>query len=143
LGVDSNKCSEGLHFDHFYVQSPCNPLIEDYTEIFYTTDEGDAPSIQCKMGLREPKSMRKVDGLSFIFIDFYVQVLTPCLYNTETSLQLSENTTLFAVSHIYVCHQQRGLERHQVFGAYHLYIQCTMLGTGWNLVAPLHVYPLV
>jgi hypothetical protein len=35
-------------------------------------EEGDIPSIQCKMRLREPKSMRKADGLSLIFIDIYV-----------------------------------------------------------------------
>jgi hypothetical protein len=37
----SNKCSEGLGFNHFYVQSACDPLIEDYTQIFYMIDEGD------------------------------------------------------------------------------------------------------
>jgi hypothetical protein len=46
------------------VQPPCNPLIEDYTEIFYKIDKGDILSIQCKMSLSLPKSMRKVDGLS-------------------------------------------------------------------------------
>jgi hypothetical protein len=40
--------------------------------------EGDIPSIQCKMNLRGPKSKRKVDGLSLIFIDFYVAA--PVLY---------------------------------------------------------------
>jgi hypothetical protein len=50
-------------FNHFYVQSPGNPFMEDYTEIFYMIDEGDVPSVQCEMSLREPKSMRKVDGL--------------------------------------------------------------------------------
>jgi hypothetical protein len=64
-------------------------------------DKGDIPSIQCKMSLRGLKSMRKVDGLSLISIDFYVPALTPCLNSTETLLQLSENTTLFAVCHIY------------------------------------------
>jgi hypothetical protein len=49
-----------------------NPLIEDYTEIFYMAGEGDVPSVQCKMSLRRPKSMRKVDGLSLILIDFHV-----------------------------------------------------------------------
>jgi hypothetical protein len=68
--------------------------IEDYTEIFYMTDKGDILSIQCKMNLWGPKSMRKVDGLSLIFFDLYVPVLTPDLSNTETSLQLSENITL-------------------------------------------------
>jgi hypothetical protein len=49
-------------------------------------DEGDIPSIQCKMSLKGPKSMRKVDGLGLIFIDFYVPALTPCLSNTKTLL---------------------------------------------------------
>jgi hypothetical protein len=48
-GIDSNKCSEGLVLSHFYVQSPYNLLIEDYTEIFYIIDEVDIPDIQCKM----------------------------------------------------------------------------------------------
>jgi hypothetical protein len=50
------------------VQSPCNPLIEDYTEIFYMIEKGDIPSIQCKMSLGGPMSMRKVDGLGLIFL---------------------------------------------------------------------------
>jgi hypothetical protein len=33
-GIYSNKCSEGLGFDHFSLWSPCNFLIEDYTEMF-------------------------------------------------------------------------------------------------------------
>jgi hypothetical protein len=65
-------------------------------------DKGDIPSIQRKMSLGGPKSMRKVDGLNLIFIHFYVPALTPCLNSTETSLQLSENITLFAVCRIHV-----------------------------------------
>jgi hypothetical protein len=38
-------------------------------------DEGDIQSVQCKMGLRGPKSMRTTDGLNLIFIDFYVPAL--------------------------------------------------------------------
>jgi hypothetical protein len=49
------------------VQSPCNALIEYYTQIFYMIDEGDIPSIQYKMRLRGPESMRKVDGLRLMF----------------------------------------------------------------------------
>jgi hypothetical protein len=60
-------------------------------------DEGDIPFNQCKMSLTGPKSMRKVDGLSLILIDFYVPLLTPHLSSTKTSLQLSKNITLFAV----------------------------------------------
>jgi hypothetical protein len=57
-------------------------------------DKGDVSAIQCKMSLRGPKSMTKLDGLSLIFIDFYVPALTPRLNSTEASLQLSENITL-------------------------------------------------
>jgi hypothetical protein len=78
------------------VQSPCNPVIEDYTEIFYMLDEGDILSIQYKMSLGGPNSTRKVNGLSLIFINFYVPVFTTHLNSTETSLQLSENITFFA-----------------------------------------------
>jgi hypothetical protein len=89
--------------------------------------------------------MRKVDDLSLIFIDFYVLAPTPRLNSTKTSLQLSENITLFAVCRIYSYTGviiNRDLDRHQVFGAYHLHTDCTMWGTGRNLVAPLLVYPL-
>jgi hypothetical protein len=47
-------------------------IIEDYTEIFYMIDEGALPS----MSLRGPKPVRKVDGLSLVFIDFFVPALT-------------------------------------------------------------------
>jgi hypothetical protein len=40
--------------------------------------------------------MRKVGGISFILIDFYVSALTPRFNTTETSLQLSENIHFFA-----------------------------------------------
>jgi hypothetical protein len=56
------------------------------------SDEGNIHFIQCKMSRKGPKSMRKVDGLSFILIDFYVPALTPRLSIIETLLQLSENT---------------------------------------------------
>jgi hypothetical protein len=65
-------------------------------------DEGDIPSIQCKIRHRGPKSMGKVDGLKLVLIDFYVAALSPRLNNTETSLQLSENINLIAVSCMYI-----------------------------------------
>jgi hypothetical protein len=74
--------------------------MEDYTKIFYMIDEGDIPSICCKMSLRGPKSMRKLGGLS-VFIDFYVPALTPHLNSIETSLKLFENITLFEVCCVY------------------------------------------
>jgi hypothetical protein len=106
------------------VQSLCNPLIEDNTEIFYMIDKGDIPSIHCKMSLRPPKSMRKLGGLSLIFLDFFVAALTQSLNSTETSLQLSENITLFAVYRCLFCHQQRDLDIRKAFGAYHVYVDC-------------------
>jgi hypothetical protein len=63
-------------------------------------DEGDIPSIQCKMNLRGSKSMRKVDDLSLLIMEFYVPALTPRLSSTETSLQLPENITHFAACSI-------------------------------------------
>jgi hypothetical protein len=41
----SNKGSEGLGFDHFYMSSPCNFLIKDYTEIFYAIYKWNISSI--------------------------------------------------------------------------------------------------
>jgi hypothetical protein len=119
------------------VQSPCNPLIEDHTQLFYIIGQGDIPSFQCKVSFQGPKSARKVDGLSLIFIDSYVPALKPHVSGTETSLQLSENVTLFAVCDIMCrCHQQRDLDRHPVLGVYHLYMYCTLWGqdrTLWHL----------
>jgi hypothetical protein len=83
------------------MQCPCNHLTEDYIQIFYMTDKGDIPSIQRKMSLMGPKSMRKVESLSLIFTDFYAPVLTSHLNSTKISLQLSANITLFAVCCIY------------------------------------------
>jgi hypothetical protein len=76
-------------------------------------DEGDVLFVQCKMSLWGPKSMRKVDGLSLIFFDFYVPVLTPSLNNIETLLQLPENIT-FAVCCIYTAKRLR--QTHGVWG---------------------------
>jgi hypothetical protein len=71
--------SEGLGSDHFYMQSPCNPLVKDYTEVFYTIHKWNILSAQCEMNFMWSKSMREVDGTSFIFIDFNVPVFIPCL----------------------------------------------------------------
>jgi hypothetical protein len=53
------------------------------------------------MSLRGPKLVRKVVGLSLIFIDFYIPVFTLSLNSTTTVLQFSENVTLFSVCRIY------------------------------------------
>jgi len=41
------------------------------------TYKGVVPSFQCKMSLDHSTSMREIDDLSLIFIDFYVLALTP------------------------------------------------------------------
>jgi hypothetical protein len=57
--------------------------------------------IYCKISFRWPKLMREVNGLSLILIDFYVPTLTLRHNSSETSLQLSENITLFASCRVY------------------------------------------
>jgi hypothetical protein len=52
-------CSEDLGFSYFYVKSPCNPLTEDYVEIFYMTDKGDILSNQSKPSLKGPSKLPK------------------------------------------------------------------------------------
>jgi hypothetical protein len=80
-------CDSGLQWRYLYPpphgQSPCNPFIKDYTKIFYMIDKGDIPSIRCRMSFKGPESMRNVDGLRLIFIDFYVPMLPPCLNSTD------------------------------------------------------------
>jgi hypothetical protein len=49
------KCCECLGFKYYHIQVPCNPLIEDYTGMFYIINEGIIPSILWKMSLRGPK----------------------------------------------------------------------------------------
>jgi hypothetical protein len=60
--------------------------------------------------------MRKVDGLSLFFIEFFVPALTPRLTSIETSLQVSENITLFTVWHIYRCHQLSNVGNNRFLG---------------------------
>jgi hypothetical protein len=55
-------------------------------------DKQDIPSIQCKMSLRGPKTMRKVDGLSFIFIDFYVPELISLVNSKSSYLNIQLKT---------------------------------------------------
>jgi hypothetical protein len=82
------------------MQSLCDPLIKDHTEIFYIIYKRNVPSIQRKKRLRGSNSVREVDCLSLIFIDFYVPALTPRLYCIKTELQLSENKALLALCRI-------------------------------------------
>jgi hypothetical protein len=88
--------------------------------------------------------VRKGDGLSHIFIDFYVPAHTPYFSSTETSLQLSENITLLVVCCIYTHTHVISKEPRHTLGVQGVsFIQyCTMWGTGQNLVAPLLYIPL-
>jgi hypothetical protein len=118
------------------MQFPCNPLVEDYPEVFYAIHRGDAPSFQCEVNLRWSKSMREVDGLSFSVIDFNVLMLAPRLSWIEAALQLSENITLCAIRGVHtVVISKEGQINTWCLGV--SYIYCTMLGTWRNLEAPL------
>jgi hypothetical protein len=90
------------------MQSPCNPFIEDYAEIFYMIDKGDIPSIQCKVSLRGPKSMREADGLSLIFNNFYVPGADSHYIASEQTLKKTSLPTFLVLLHEYLlpwsCH---------------------------------------
>jgi hypothetical protein len=80
--------------------------------------------------------------MAWVFIDFHVPALTLHLNITETSLQLSENITHFAVCRIYTADHspptsaeiKNGGAIHPLpmFGAYHLCIYCTL----WGMTEP-------
>jgi hypothetical protein len=80
-----------------FVQSPCNFLIEDYTEIFYTIYKLNVSSVQSKMEFRRSTTARKVDPLSLFFINFNIPTLTPGLHWAETTLDFSDNKTLLSI----------------------------------------------
>jgi hypothetical protein len=60
-------------------------------------DKRDIPSIECKIILRGPMSMTKVDGMSLILIDFYIQRSHNISITLRLRRQLSENITLSVV----------------------------------------------
>jgi len=47
------------------------------TVVFYVIKEWNVLSFQCKMNIDQSVVMREIDGLSLIFIDFYVPVSIP------------------------------------------------------------------
>jgi hypothetical protein len=55
------------------------------------------------MGLKRSNSMREVDDLHFIFINFNVLALAQFLNRIQTALQLSENITIFAIHDMHTC----------------------------------------
>jgi hypothetical protein len=87
----------------FYMNSACHFYLKNYTEIFRIVYKGNVPSFQYKTRLDRSTSMVEVDGLSLIFIDLYVLVLTLCLHCSEAALQLSENTASLDICFVYTC----------------------------------------
>jgi hypothetical protein len=94
------ECSEGLGFDHFYVQFPCNLPIENYIEIFCTIYKWNVSSVQYEVRLRRSTTTREVEPPSLILIYFNIPALTPSLHWAETSLEFSNNEALLAVCRI-------------------------------------------
>jgi hypothetical protein len=85
-------------------------------------DKVDISSDQCQMSPRGPKSMRKANGLSLIVIAFIFQRSHHVSVALRPRCSFLRTYPLFAVCHIiYRYHQERDLDRHQVFGAYHVY----------------------
>jgi hypothetical protein len=88
-GLYSNKCSESLHFDHFYVQSSCN-LLSKITWRFVTFHNWNISSIQCKLGLRRSKTARKLYPLVLSSFQYYrAHTRSPW---AETTPEFSDNT---------------------------------------------------
>jgi hypothetical protein len=86
-----------MYFDYFCMQSTCNPLVEDFDQVFCMINEGGVPPSHCEMNLRWSKSIRYVDDLSFILIYFNLPALALRLNCIETTLQLSGEHTFFAI----------------------------------------------
>jgi hypothetical protein len=94
--INRKKRSKGHGRDNFCVQSPGDFSIENYTEVFYMIHKRNVLSLQRKTSLDRSTAVRETDGLSFIFIDFYVPAFTR-LHCSKAALQLSENITFFAI----------------------------------------------
>jgi hypothetical protein len=85
--------------------------------------------------------MRKIDGLSLVFIDLCVPVLTRQLHWSKVTLQLSENMSFFVFCWIYTCHQKNWLDGHLGLRGYHLCKNYTGKETwamGWMIGGTRH-----
>jgi hypothetical protein len=80
------------------MQSPCNFLVKHYSGEFYVIYEGNVTSVLCEMNLRWSKSIREVDGPSFILIDFNIPALSPRLSSTQSPLKLQSQSHFSADS---------------------------------------------
>jgi hypothetical protein len=68
------------------MQSPCNPITEDYIRDILHIQEEDVLSVQCGVSFRWSRTDREVDGLSLIFNDFNVPALTQHLNRDQPAL---------------------------------------------------------
>jgi hypothetical protein len=59
--------------------------------------EGHVASLGCEVNLNWSKSMREINSLSLVFIDFNATALTLHLNCNKTALQLSENTIFLVI----------------------------------------------
>lgn len=107
--------------------------IKDYTKIRDVVFKGNAPSIQCRL--------RKNSGLNLVSVNFKVPELTPGPYWLETAWHLSDNiVTYFFNNDSYRCIiQKEGWMNICYFLRHYFYWNCTISGTGRNVVAPVYV----
>jgi hypothetical protein len=122
-----NKRSEGIGRQRFFMQSPYQILHQVILHDLWFKRS----SIQCKMILDRSTSIGEVDGLILV-IDIYVSA-TPLRWDSVAAY--CEHELLCGLLHIYMCHWKRGLSGPLGFEEYHLYENCTGLGSGQNPVA--------
>jgi len=56
-------------------RKPWRNFYKNYAVVFYMIYPGHVPYIECKMSLDQSASMRKIDCLSLVFIEFHVPEL--------------------------------------------------------------------
>jgi hypothetical protein len=100
---------------------------------------GISRPFSCSTSSETLKSSVEIDRLSFPFIELYVPALTPRIDCSEAAFQLQLRVSL---SRKYTYHPRTEQDVFQVLRGNHLYIDCTILGQGRNLQAPLPLFLL-
>jgi hypothetical protein len=109
------------------VQSPCNHLIEEYTQLFYMIYKRDFPSIQCNMSLKEKISKLKLhNDWRFTAMQFCLGVKALETHDQRFCFQLNpcgknpyviSSVTRWRVCLLWIC-----LAFHQVYVSHILHV---------------------
>jgi hypothetical protein len=101
------KCYESFCFDNFYMWFPCNFLIEDYTEIFYTVYKENIPVIRSKYRFLELSSLPKLKFSDNITILAILRILNLTLFYNHFA-QAEQKTSLKHLLHYSLLVRCRG-----------------------------------